>query len=148
MAVRKLCVFFTLCLLFACSPAKRFTRLIEKHPELIKTDTITQIDTLRLEIPKTEVDTVFKTNQLHDTVYIEKERLKIKMYTVHDSIYVDAECDTIFIEKIIETKIPVKYYEKKERFIDQVKRYGKWSLIIILIIASLYLILKITKPFK
>lgn len=143
---RNLLVYFMLLFLFyACSPAQRFTRLVNKHPYLIQTDTITKIDTVRVEIPKTEIDTVFKIDQLHDTVYIEKERLKIKMYTVHDSIYVDAKCDTIFVEKVIERKIPVKYYEKKQHWFDQVKSWLKWFLILFLVLSGIYFILKLTK---
>lgn len=147
MVKRKYFIFFTLCLLFfvSCSPAYRFNRLVKKHPELITTDTITQIDTMRLEIPKTQVDTVFLTNQLRDTIIIEKERLKVKMYTVHDSIYVDAKCDTVYVEKIVERKIPVKYYEKKVHWFDQVKTWIKWFFIIFFIFLGANLIYKITK---
>jgi hypothetical protein len=34
------------------------------------------------------------------------------MYTIHDSIYVDAKCDTVTVEKIVEREVPIRYYEK------------------------------------
>lgn len=147
MVKRKHLLVFTLCIWFfvSCSPAYRFSRLVTKHPHLLTTDTITQVDTMRLEIPKTQVDTVFLTQQLHDTIVIEKERLKVKLYTVHDSIYVDAKCDTVYVEKIIERKIPVKYFEKKVHWFDQVKTWLKWFFVILLIFLGLHLVYKITK---
>lgn len=73
----------------SCSPVYRHARLVKKYPFLHQTDSVKLTDTLRVEIPKIQVDTVFKTNMLMDTVYITKEQLKIKMFTVHDSIYVN-----------------------------------------------------------
>ena len=75
-------------------------------------------------IPKIKHDTIFNLNELHDTVYIEKDRLKIKMYRVLDSIYVQGECDSIYIKKIIERKVPIRYYENKDT------NWWKWILII------------------
>jgi hypothetical protein len=43
----------------SCSPQRRFTRLITKHPELIQTDTIIRIDTVKVVVPKVEKDTAF-----------------------------------------------------------------------------------------
>ena len=66
--------------MIACSPKNRFTRLIEKHPELITTDSITIHDTVRVVVPEVKVDTVVKVNDLLDTIYIEKEQLKVKVW--------------------------------------------------------------------
>ena len=128
----------------SCSPVYRHARLVKKYPFVHQTDSVTLTDTLRVEIPKIQVDTVFKTNMLMDTVYITKEQLKIKMFTVHDSIYVDAKCDTIYVEKIVERKIPVKYYVTKDHWFDQFKSWLKWVFIVLLIILGLRIIYKIT----
>ena len=65
-------------ILVSCTPQRRFTRLITKHPELLQTDTIIRHDTIRVTVPKIEHDTAFLESFLHDTVVIEKERLKIE----------------------------------------------------------------------
>ena len=98
--------------LLSCDPVKRHARLVKKFPHVHQQDTIIQRDTVRIEVPKVSVDTVFHESLLRDTVTIEKERLKVKLYTVHDSVYVDAECDTITVEKIIISEIPIRYYDK------------------------------------
>jgi hypothetical protein len=101
-----------LLLLASCSPKARFTRLIEKHPELITTDSITIHDTVRVVVPEVKVDTVVKVNDLLDTIYIEKEQLKVKVWMKGDDVFIEGKCDTVYIDKIIERRIPVRYYEK------------------------------------
>ena len=92
------------------------------HPWLLTTDTMivkdTIRDTIRITIPEVRVDTVVKVDELYDTITITKDRLKIKVWRVEDKVYINGKCDTIFIdrpyEKIIERKIPVKYYDKNK----------------------------------
>lgn len=98
--------------LLSCDPVKRHSRLVKKFPHVHQQDTVIIRDTVRIDIPKVSVDTVFHEKLLRDTVVIQKERLKVTMYTVHDSVYVDAKCDTITVEKIVERKVPIRYYEK------------------------------------
>lgn len=98
--------------LLSCDPVKRHARLVKKFPHVHVPDTIVKRDTVRIEVPKVSVDTVFHESLLRDTVRIENERLKVEIYTIHDSVYVNAECDTVTVEKIIERKIPIKYYDK------------------------------------
>lgn len=124
-----------------CGPVKRHSRLVKKYPFLLTKDTIIQRDTLTFFVEKNEVDTAFFIDtfmiELRDTIEIVKDRFKVKMYAVHDSIFINGECDTVIIEKIIERKIPVVHYKKNEGL--SLKKY----LIIILIILSLIFIIKL-----
>ncbi len=119
-------------LIASCGPQKRFTKLIEKHPWLLTTDTLIVHDTIRDTIPKIEVDTVFNFSEIHDTIVIEKDRYRTKIWTVHDSIYVEGECDSIIVEKVIERKIPIKYYEKN--------KFNWWWILVPFIILVVYFI--------
>lgn len=105
-------------ILISCSPIRRHSRLVEKYPFVHEQDTVIKVDTVTILVPKNEIDTVFFIDSfmvnLYDTIVIEKERLKLKMYAIHDSILIDAKCDTVFVEKIIERKIPIRYYEKSK----------------------------------
>ena len=103
-----------LLLLTACSPTKRFSRLIEKYPYLITSDTITIRDTITLYVPEVHTDTVVTLKELIDTVVISKDRITVKTWYVpkEKKVYIQGKCDPIYITKIIERKIPVKYYEK------------------------------------
>lgn len=123
--------FSVMMFLASCSPQRRFNRLIKKHPELIQTDTITRIDTVVVTVPRVQHDTSFIETALHDTVYIEKDRLSVKLWKVYDTIHVDAECDTVTVTEYIETKIPVKYYENKKS--------NLWIIILLIVLFATYI---------
>jgi len=95
---------FTLILLASCSPQKRLHRLVKKHPELTQLDTIKIKDTVI--VPGINIDTVFHSSLLYDTVTITKENLQIKLIEINDTIYLNADvkADTVIIER----KIPVE----------------------------------------
>lgn len=101
-------------LLASCSPTKRFTRLIEKYPYLITTDTVVIKDTITLYVPEVTTDTVVTIQQLTDTITLTKERVTVKAWYVPKEklVYIQGKCDPIYITKIVERKVPVKYYEK------------------------------------
>lgn len=98
----------------ACSPTKRFTRLITKYPYLLTQDTLLVHDTVSIYVPEVKTDTVVTLKQLTDTVTITKDRLTVKTWYVpkEKKVYVQGKCDPIYITKVVERKIPVKYYEK------------------------------------
>ena len=136
-----------LLLITSCSPQRRFIRLIEKHPYLLTTDTITIHDTVTVEIPSVIHDTVFTehffTEITKDTLILQKERLTVKIFhdTIKKSIYVYGECDTVIVEKIIERKIPVKYYEKTPLW----KKILNWLIIAVIIYTVYRLIIFVKK---
>ena len=128
-------------LLASCSPKTRFTRLITKHPELITTDSVTIHDTVRVVVPEVKVDTVVKVNDLLDTIYIEKEQLKVKVWMKGDDVFIEGKCDTVYVEQIIERRIPVRYYEKTPWW----KRLLNNLLPILIIFAIVYFVYRFIK---
>ncbi len=130
---RLLCI---LLLMYSCSPQTRFDRLIKKHPYLIQTDTIIVHDTVVVESPGVNADTVVEYRELHDTVFLEKEQLRVKVYIDREKkVYIEGECDTVLIHKIIERKVPVKYYEKKPFYVKVLN----FSVVILLTLLVLYI---------
>ena len=125
-------------LLASCSPKTRFTRLITKHPELITTDSVTIHDTVRVVVPEDKVDTVVKVNDLLDTIFLEKEQLKVKVWMKGDQVFIEGKCDTVYVEQIIERRIPVRYYEKTPWW----KRLLNNLLPILIIFAIVYFFIK------
>ena len=103
-------------LLASCSPKTRFTRLITKHPELLTQDSVVLVDTVRVVIPEVRVDTVVKVNDLLDTIFLEQEQLKVKVWMKGDQVFIEGKCDTVFVDKIIERKVPIRYYEKTAKW--------------------------------
>jgi hypothetical protein len=123
-------------LIASCSPKARFTRLIEKHPYLLTVDSVTIHDTVRVVVPEVKVDTVVKVNDLLDTVFIEKDQLKVKVWMKGDQVFIEGKCDTVYVDKIIERKIPIKYYEKTPEW----KRLLNNTLPFLIIFAIVYFV--------
>jgi hypothetical protein len=110
-----------LLIIYSCAPQKRFDRLIKRHPWLLTKDTLyvkdTIRDTIRITIPEVRVDTVVNYESLYDTIFLEKDQLKVKVWMDREKkVYIQGKCDTVYIvkpyTKIVERKIPIKYYEK------------------------------------
>lgn len=119
-------------LLASCTPQKRLARLVKKNPQLIRVDTVTVTDTFIVITPRTQIDTFYSIKQLIDTVIVSKDNLTVKTYLKNDTVYLDAECDTIVIEKIRTVKVPAKTIEvKKENFWED--RWFKFLFIVIFV---------------
>ena len=128
-------------LLFSCSPQKRLNRLIKKHPELVKIDTIVVRDTIRdtvnITTNLTRVDTIFSFNQVFDTITITKDNLTVRYYhdTVHDKVYISGECDTIWVEvpyeRIVEYKVPCDNVVVEENI-----QWWYWLLLLLLFLIA------------
>lgn len=105
-AINFLLIIISLVLLSSCTPQKRLARLIKNNPELVRTDTITIIDTITTRTVTT--DTIIRWSQLNrtDTITLLKERLTVRLIKHSDTLELQGEClgDTIYIEK----KIPVE----------------------------------------
>ena len=97
-------------LLGSCSPQRRLNRLIRNHQELSQLDTITITDTTIL--PEIRIDTVVHHSTLKDTLIITKEKLKLQLIEINDTIYIEAyhEPDTVVFTK----EIPVERIIYKE----------------------------------
>ena len=134
-----------LIVLTACSPSKRFTRLVEKYPYLLTQDTITIHDTITLYVPEVHTDTVVTLKQLTDTITLTNERGTVKAWYLpkEKKVYIQGKCDPVYITKIVERKIPVKYYEKYpfwKKLVNNILAF----LIIFVIIYTGYRVVKIS----
>lgn len=110
-----------LLIIYSCSPQTRFDRLVKRHPWLLTKDTLyvkdTIRDTIRITVPEVHVDTVVEYETLYDTIFLEKDQLKVKVWMDREKkVYIQGKCDTVYIvkpyTKIVERKIPIRYYEK------------------------------------
>jgi hypothetical protein len=134
----KLFIFILLIFFCSCSAQRRFERLIKNHPELLTTDSVTVHDTIRVIVPEVKVDTVVDIQKLLDTVYLQQDQLKVKVWMDrYNKVYIQGQCDTVYIDKVITRKIPVKYYEKTPLW-KKVLNYLILFLIIAVIIYTIY----------
>ena len=123
-----------------------FTRFINKYPHLLTTDTLVIHDTVKVTVPKVIHDTIINEHFFHeitrDTLVLQKERLTVKIFhdTIKKNVFIQGECDTITVEKIVERKIPIKYYEKTPLW----KKIVNWLIIAAILygVYRLFLFLK------
>ena len=105
-----LCIFIGL-LLSGCSANWHLKRAIAKDPSILQPKELVLIDTV-VVMSSLRVDTLtyFRT----DTITIEKERLRVQIKRIHDTLRISAECqaDTVRIFKEVEVPGPVVYHPR------------------------------------
>lgn len=87
-----------LILLSSCSASWHVKRALKKDPHVFKTDTVTLIDTITVEVPKVDTSFVYE----FDTVEYIQESIKIKYFhdTLTNEVYIEADCpDSELISK-------------------------------------------------
>jgi hypothetical protein len=82
--------------------------------------------------------------ELTDTITLTNERVTVKAWYVpkEKKVYIQGKCDPVYITKIVDRKIPVKYYEKYP-FWKKLLNNMLGFLIIFVIIYILYRIVKL-----
>ena len=118
----------------SCSPQRRLDRLVTKHPELTRIDTIKIQDSVF--VPGTNLDTVFRASLLYDTVRITQEKLQIQLIERNDTIYLNAtvEPDTIIITK----EIPIQkiIHIKPQKW--WIEYWWVWGLVLLLVVLLVF----------
>ena len=105
-------------LLTSCSAQWHLKKAVQKDPMILKKDTLVVQDTLVVP-PVVLKDTV--TLKQHDTIVIEKDRLKVKIVKVNDTLIIDAKCDSDTIVRTIEVPYDKIVYVEKESIWDKIK---------------------------
>ena len=122
-------------MMLSCSPEKKLSKLLTKHPELLHKDSIHTRDTIvrpgvssvaKGKIPESTRDTI----TIHDTINHVTTRY---VSLPGDSIYIRVDCpsDTTFIEKI---RI-VEKYRDSEPWYKEIFNAVPWWVIVIAILA-------------
>ena len=86
-------------LLTSCSAQWHLKRAVQKDPLILEKDTLVVTDTV-VSPPVAITDTV--TLKQHDTITVVKDRLKVQLVKVQDTIIIDAVCDSDTIITTIE----------------------------------------------
>jgi DNA-binding transcriptional LysR family regulator len=93
-----------LALCVACNPQKRLNRLLMRYPEL--RDTVVIHDTVEAIVEYVRADTVVRWKP-GDTIYLTKDRLRIRTVIDHDTVWQVGEClsDTIRVPYRVEVPV-------------------------------------------
>jgi hypothetical protein len=95
-------------------------KAVQKDPMILKKDTLVVQDTLVVP-PVVLKDTV--TLKQHDTITITKDRMRVKIVKVNDTLIIDAKCDSDTIVRTIEVPYEKIVYVEKATFWDKFKDF-------------------------
>jgi len=118
-------------MVLSCDPIKRHARMVKKYPH-VHTSVIVH-DTLKVQVNNIRQDTVFFHE--FDTVLIEKDRLRVQMVRIRDSIFLQAECDSINMA------VPVTYNQYTSTKVQH--NWWLYSLLILIVLLILLIFRKI-----
>ena len=103
--------------LMSCSAQWHLKKAVQKDPMILKKDTLVVMDTI-VQPPVVLRDTAILRQ--HDTITLVKDRLKVEIVKVNDTITIDAICDSDTIISVIEVPYEKIVYVEKESFKDKV----------------------------
>jgi hypothetical protein len=105
-------------LLSSCSAQWHLKKAVSKDPTILERDTLVVTDTV-VSPPVAITDTV--TLRQHDTITVVKDRLKVQLVKVNDTVIIDAVCDSDTIVTIVEVPYEKVVYVEKATLLDKFK---------------------------
>ena len=123
--------------LMSCSAQWHLKKAVRKDPMILQKDTMVVVDTV-VSPPVAITDTV--TLRQHDTIRLVKDRLKVQLVKVNDTITIDAICDSDTIISIVEVPYEKITYIEKETPIQVIQR---WLLYMVFIFVGYKVVLKL-----
>lgn len=119
---------------------RKVFKLVTKYPELKQKDTLTIRDSFT--IPKIEHDTVVQLKD-QDTLFIDKERLKIRIIRRNDTFQITGKCDTVFVDRIVEVPVETIQINTGEVKLSWWQKLWKRFYILLALIGAISIILLI-----
>ena len=103
----------------SCSAQWHLKRAVHLDPTILEKDTLIVNDTV-VTPPVAITDTV--TLKQHDTITVVKERLKVQVVKMNDTIIINAECASDTIVRTIEVPYDKIVYVEKESLWDKIQK--------------------------
>lgn len=116
-------------LLPSCSAQWHLKKAVQKDPSILQKDTLVVRDTVVTQ-PVAITDTVILKQR--DTIRLVKDRLKVEIVKVNDTITIDAICDSDTIISIIEVPYDKVVYVEKEKPIQIIQRWMSYLLLLVI----------------
>jgi len=104
--------------LTSCSAQWHLKKAVRKDPTILEKDTLVVTDTV-VSPPVAITDTV--TLKQHDTITVVKDRLKVQLVRVNDTITIDAICESDTIISVVEVPYEKIVYVEKATLWDKFK---------------------------
>ena len=118
-----------LLLLTSCSAQWHLKKAVQKDPAILEKDTLV-VTTTVVSPPVAITDTV--TLKQHDTITLVKDRLRVKIVKVNDTITIDAICDSDTIISIVEVPYEKIIYVEQESLLQKIQRLALYFFLVFL----------------
>ena len=118
--------------LTSCSAQWHLKKAVQKDPTILKKDTLVVQDTV-VTPPVAITDTV--TLKQHDTITIQKDRLKVQLVKVNDTITINAECASDTIVRTIEVPYEKVIYVKQKTLLEKIQGLAFYLALVVLALA-------------
>ena len=115
--------------LTSCSAQWHLKKAVLKDPTILKKDTLIVRDTV-VTPPVAITDTVIMKQ--HDTINLVKDRLKVSIVKVNDTITIDAICDSDTIISIVEIPYEKIIYVEQESLLQKIQRLALYFILVFL----------------
>lgn len=115
--------------LTSCSAQWHLKKAVLKDPTILKKDTLIVRDTV-VTPPVAITDTVIMKQ--HDTINLVKDRLKVSIVKVNDTITIDAICDSDTIISIVEVPYEKIIYVEQESLLQKIQRLALYFILVML----------------
>ena len=115
--------------LTSCSAQWHLKKAVQKDPTILEKDTLVVMDTV-VSPPVAITDTVIMKQ--HDTIRLVKDRLRVNIVKVNDTITIDAICDSDTIISIVEIPYEKIIYVEQESLLQKIQRLALYFLLVFL----------------
>ena len=127
-------------LLSSCSAQWHLRRAVKKDPSIIQESTVSVKDTVVVP-PVVITDTV--TTKEHDTIIVEKDRLKVKIVKRLDTLIIEGQCASDTIVRTIEVPVPSIVMKDSDKWYNKVYKFSFYLLVLLVILWYL----RLNRPF-
>ena len=115
--------------LTSCSAQWHLKKAVHKDPTILEKDTLVVTDTV-VSPPVAITDTVIMKQ--HDTITLVKDRLRVNIVKVNDTITIDAICDSDTIISIVEVPYEKIIYVEQESLLQKIQRLALYFVLVML----------------
>ena len=115
--------------LMSCSAQWHLKKAVQKDPLILQKDTLVVTNTV-VTPPVAITDTV--TLKQHDTIVIQKDRLKVQLVKVNDTITINAECASDTIVTTIEVPYEKIVYVQQKTLLQKIQGLAFYFFLVLL----------------
>jgi len=115
--------------LTSCSAQWHLKKAVHKDPTILEKDTLVVTNTV-VSPPVAITDTVIMKQ--HDTITLVKDRLRVSIVKVNDTITIDAICDSDTIISIVEIPYEKIIYVEQESLLQKIQRLALYFILVFL----------------